>query len=141
MSPRILVLDANILIRAVLGSKVRELLLKFNNSVEFFTPDVCMEDAQKYLPTIFEKRQLPVESALDVLYRIKHLIKIVEKSIYLEQENDAKQRVKSRDIHDWPVVATALVLNSPIWSEDQDFFGVGLPIWTTDRIQIFFESV
>jgi len=53
MSPHILILDANIIIRAVLGNKVRQLLINFSNSVEFFTPDVCVEDAEKYLPLIF----------------------------------------------------------------------------------------
>jgi len=28
-----------------------------------------------------------------------------------------------RDPHDWPVLASALLLNSPIWAEEPDFFG------------------
>ena len=59
MSSHIVVLDANILIRAVLGNKVRSLLITYSESVVFFTPDVCVEDAQKYLPLIFEKRGAP----------------------------------------------------------------------------------
>lgn len=38
-------------------------------------------------------------------------------------------------------MATALILNSPIWTEDQDFFGSGISIWTTDRIHLFFKSL
>ena len=49
--------------------------------------------------------------------------------------------MKNRNIQDWPVVATALLFNCPIWTEDKDFFGVGIPTWTTDRIHIFFESL
>ena len=45
MPPNLLVLDANILIRAVLGNKVRELLVTYSGVVGFFTPDVCVEDA------------------------------------------------------------------------------------------------
>lgn len=134
MSPHILVLDANIIIQAVLGSKIRQLLLNFSNSVEFFTPDICVEDAKKYLPSLFEKLAMPVEPALTVLSNLKCLLHVVDKSIYEERADEAKQRIKNRDLHDWPVVATALILNSPIWTEDQDFFGVGLPVWTTDRI-------
>lgn len=135
-----LVLDANILIRAVLGNKVRELLIAHNGSVEFFTPDICMEDAQKYLPIIFEKRRIPVEPALKLLTHLKSLLLVVDKNIYQEYATEAQQRIKKRDIHDWPVVATALTLNSPVWTEDQDFFGSGLSVWTTDRIHLFFES-
>lgn len=47
--------------------------------------------------------------------------------------------MKNHDINDWPVVATALTLNCPIWTEDKDFFGSGLPVWTTDRIHLFFK--
>jgi hypothetical protein len=59
-----LVLDANILIRAVLGNRVRTLLITYAGVVDFFTPDVCMADAQKYLPLLFEKRSLPAGPAL-----------------------------------------------------------------------------
>jgi hypothetical protein len=52
-SSNILVLDANILIRAILGKKVREILFKHCDEVEFFTPDTCMSDAKKYLPILF----------------------------------------------------------------------------------------
>jgi predicted nucleic acid-binding protein len=140
MSTRVLVLDANILIRAVLGSKVRNLLISFSHSVEFFTPDVCMEDAEKYLPILFKKRSLSSEPALEVLSHLKRLLQIVDKNIYQEHAIEAQQRIKNRDFHDWPVVATALTFNSPIWTEDQDFFGSGLSTWTTDRIHLFFEQ-
>jgi hypothetical protein len=38
--PRLLLLDANILLRAVFGQKVRELLEAFEEKVSFYTPDV-----------------------------------------------------------------------------------------------------
>jgi predicted nucleic acid-binding protein len=41
-----------------------------------------------------------------------------------------------RDPNDWPVVATALLLNFPVWTEDQDFFGGGVATWTTDRVEL-----
>jgi PIN domain len=45
MSNRALVLDANILIRAVLGKRVRELLVDNAERVQFFSPDVAYADA------------------------------------------------------------------------------------------------
>ena len=50
MSGKAIVLDANILIRAVLGKKARELIFDNAATVKFFTPDVCYTDARKYLP-------------------------------------------------------------------------------------------
>ncbi len=59
--------DANILIRAVLGKKVRNTIEKYANSTQFFTPDVCFADARKYLPALFAKRNLPADEAIAVL--------------------------------------------------------------------------
>ena len=48
MSPgKGLVLDANILIRAVLGKRVRSILEKYKDSAEFYAPDVCFEEARE----------------------------------------------------------------------------------------------
>lgn len=56
-----LVLDATILIRAVLGSRVLSLLRKYADRVEFFAPDTAFEEARECLPEIMARRQLPVE--------------------------------------------------------------------------------
>jgi len=45
-APRGLVLDANILMRAVLGRRVLELLQRYEDVVEFYSPDVCFDDAR-----------------------------------------------------------------------------------------------
>lgn len=141
MTSRILVLDANILIRAVLGNKVRDFITTYSGVVDFFTPDVCIMDAQKYLPQLFEKRKLPIDPALDLLGKLQCILKVVEDGVYNEYKNEAQQRIAIRDLQDWPIVATALTFNSAIWTEDQDFFGSGIPTWTTDRIHIFFEQL
>ena len=47
-----LVLDANILLRAVFGRRVRELLEKYEDEARFYTPGVCFEDAERYIPVI-----------------------------------------------------------------------------------------
>lgn len=141
MSSPILVLDANILIRAVLGNKVSQFLITFSNTVDFFTPDSCVEEAQKYLPIIFEKRGMSSELPLEVFSNVKRLLKIIDKNIYQECVIEAQQRIKDRDPLDWQTVATALLFNCSIWTEDKDFFGIGIPIWTTDRIHLFFNSL
>ena len=104
MVSRILVLDANILIRAVLGNRVRTLMTTYSETVDFFTPDVCMADAQKYLPMLFEKRSLPVEPALTLLSSLECLLHVVDKTLYNESAEEARLRIKSRDVQDWPVV-------------------------------------
>jgi predicted nucleic acid-binding protein len=137
----ILVLDANIIIRAVLGKKVRDHLLEFSEVVDFFTPDICVEEVQKHLPIIFKKRGISPELPLQVFSHIQNLLQVIDNGLYQEREHESKQRMKGKDFDDWPVVAMALLFNCPIWTEDKDFFGVGIPTWTTDRIHLFFDSL
>ena len=50
-----LVLDANILIRAVLGSRVLFLLRKYGEHVRFLAPDTAFQEARYSLPEILER--------------------------------------------------------------------------------------
>lgn len=136
-----IVLDANILIRAVLGRRVRQLVEIYSaRGVRFFAPAVAFQDAEKYLPPLLEKRGKPssdLPAALDYLRRI---IEPVEHELYAAFEKEARARLNRRDENDWPVLAAALPLACAIWTEDTDFFGTGIPVWTTNRIEIFLEE-
>ncbi|WP_402468401.1 PIN domain-containing protein [Isoptericola aurantiacus] len=35
----------------------------------------------------------------------------------------ALARIEKRDTDDWPFLAVALLLDCPVWTEDNDFFG------------------
>jgi predicted nucleic acid-binding protein len=60
-----LVLDANILIRAVLGRRVRELLERYAvRGVRFLAPEAAFEEASKYLPMLLEKKGIPRDDVL-----------------------------------------------------------------------------
>ncbi len=135
----VLVLDANILIRAVLGKRVRGIIETYGEHVRFFTPDVCVTSAEEYLPDLTRRRGWPVEDALTLLARVCDWIEIVESTLYADFEETAKERMAGRDEDDWPVAAVALALDSPIWTEDRDFFGVGIATWTTDRVELYLK--
>ena len=135
-----IVFDANILIWAVLGKKVRNTIQKYAGSAEFLTPDVYFADARKYLPPLFEKRNLPVDEAIAVLEGLTSLIAAVDANLYEIYEVEAKQRIAIRDIDDWPIVAVSLMLNCPVWTEDADFFGTGVAIWTSDRVHLYLSK-
>jgi len=135
MSRKALILDANILIRAVLGKKVRTLIMDYANSVDFFSPSVCFDDAYHYLPELLNKRGIAVEPALAVLDNLKRIIQPVENEWLEAFETQARLRLRRRDEQDWPILAAAMALNCPIWTEDADFFGVGVATWTTANIE------
>src|SRR5271165_6912221 len=117
-----LVVDANILIRAVLGVRVRDLIAKYGSRVEFFAPDTAWAEARAHLPELLTKRGIQVEPALSLLNSLEEIIQPVEFETYGSFEQPAKTRLAGRDLDDWQVLATALALSSPIWTEDNDFF-------------------
>lgn len=76
----------------------------------------------------------------EALSRLTLLVTPVPHEVYTDLESEARQRLLRRDEADWPVVALAMRLGCPIWTEDQDFFGSGIPTWTTDRVEIYLGS-
>ncbi len=139
-APKRLVLDANILLRGVLGVQVRSFLEAYEDAVAFYSPDVCFEDARKYIPDLASRRNLDPTFGLSVLDQIERIVEPVDRSLYEAYEELARVRISSRDVEDWPVVATALLLDCPIWTEDQDFFGSGVATWTTNRIELYLRD-
>lgn len=140
MNDKGLVLDANILVRAVLGKRVRSILEHHRSHAKFFSPVVCYEEARRHLPAILKKRKIDPSPALDVLNYLPVLVVPVSDRAYSGFEKNARTRMRFRDLDDWPVLALAIALNLPIWTEDQDLFGTGVATWTTDRIELFFEN-
>ena len=135
-----IVLDANILIRAVLGSRVLGILRSYADQVEFYSPDRAFEDARKWLPGILARRRGDPVQALEMLDLIRTAVCVLSSDAYRPFETVARDRISRRDPDDWPILAAALALNCPIWTEDTDFFGCGVATWTTDRVEIFFND-
>ena len=137
MSDRALVLDANILIRAVLGKRVREIIVNNADKVQFFSPDVAYVDARKYLPSLLEKRGIDSESAMAVLNALETIVRPLEFGVYAGFKTQALERIATRDADDWPVLACAMAIGCPVWTEDADFFGTGVATWTSDRVELY----
>ena len=137
---RQLVLDANILIRAVLGRLVRQIITDHAEHASFFAPAVAYDDAVAYLPGLLAKQHIDDEvagAALKFLATLTRIVRPVAEEVYESRRDEALSRIEARDPDDWPILATALALDCPIWTEDQDFFGAGVPTWTTDRVELY----
>ena len=132
-----IVLDANILIRPVLGSRVLILIRKYADTAEFVAPDAVFEEAREELPSILELRKIPSAPAMAILDSLRPLVKTVAPERYVRFEQHARQRLIRRDEDDRPILATAMAMGCPIWTEDTDFFGCGVATWTTDRIEFY----
>lgn len=136
--PRI-VLDANILVRSVLGTRVKRIVTEHAKRAEFFAPEVAYADAERHLPEILAKhdRTNEIDDALAYVGQLRAVVLPVPEEVYESLRAAALSRIESRDPDDWPILAAALVIECPIWTEDRDFFGAGVPTWTTDRVKIY----
>jgi predicted nucleic acid-binding protein len=136
-----IVLDANILIRAVLGRRVRHLLETYaDRGLRFYAPDIAYADALKYLPPLLRTKRMPDTDVPAALQYLQSIVEPVNHDVYALFQEEAEQRLRGRDEEDWPVLATALCFSCPIWTEDTDFFGSGIAVWTSDRIEIFLQA-
>ena len=137
MERRALVLDANILIRAVLGQRVRRILEAHADSISFFVPETAYAEAEENLAALVVKRGGDPAKALVSLRSMAALGTMVSQDLYGDFEAEARKRLGARDPDDWPILAAALALGCPIWTEDTDFFGCGVATWTSSSIDIF----
>ncbi len=140
MTRRAIVLDANILIRAVLGQRVRELIVEHAADVSYFAPDAAFDEARKYLPALLDKRGVSAGAGLATLDALEAVVRPIEIELYQALQQAALARIGERDADDWPALACALLLGCPVWTEDADFFGTGVATWTTSRVKLYLSA-
>jgi predicted nucleic acid-binding protein len=143
MPARPIVLDANILIRSVLGEKVPALLASHAATIDFLAPDTAFAEARKHPPTILRARGddgTGETAALNEIDAIATIVTPVPASSYQPMRARALARIGQRDPHDWQVLACALLLGCPVWTEDRDFFGTGIATWTTALVELYFTT-
>ena len=137
---RKLILDANILVRAVLGSKITQLLEQHASTHQFLASEEAFLDARKHSMRVLEKHGVPDPSPfLETLEQLEILVTSVPLEVYSSLEETARQRLQGRDEDDWHFVALALLLDTPLLTEDKDLFGTGVSTWTIQNIAIYFE--
>ena len=127
MPGKALVIDANILVRAVLGRRVREIIETYAEGASFFVPKVAYAEAEEHLPALVIRRGGDPEKALRFLRSLRGLVDLIGSDIYNDFESTARERLGDRDPDDWPILAAALAIGCPIWTVDTVFFGRGVP--------------
>lgn len=137
---KLIVMDANILIRGILGKHVPALLEQYGEQVRFFTTSTCYDEVRKHLPTILERRNLSPEPFMDALDSLEAVVISLEDEVYGSFQEEAKRRIARRDERDWPLLALALALDCPVWTEDNDFFGTGVGTWHTQNVEIYLSG-
>jgi predicted nucleic acid-binding protein len=127
----------------VLGTRVAQYIREYAPAVTFLSLEEAFEDATTYLPEVLSRRSLDetaVWVALQKLDALRQLVRVIPIEMFVHLEPEARERLKGRDQDDWPYLALVLLFDCPLWTEDRDFFGCGVPLWTTDRVEIYLKS-
>jgi predicted nucleic acid-binding protein len=101
--------------------------------VSFFIPEVAYAEAEEHLPALVTRHGGDPGKALALLRSLARLVELIGSEVYGEFEAEARERLGERDPADWPILASALAVGCPVWTEDTDFFGCGVAAWTSSR--------
>jgi predicted nucleic acid-binding protein len=115
-----LIIDANPIISALLGGSARRVVL--SPEFSFYSTQHTLFEVEKYLPWLARR----LDRGEIHLFREFELLPIIacQPTRYESQVAKAESLIGLRDIEDVPILALALELGYPIWTEDHDFDGI-----------------
>ncbi len=122
-----LVADANVLLSALIGGRAR-VALTHPSVQEVYAAVATLGEVQEYASTLARKKRLPLDVLLLALAALPVIV--VERADYERKVSEAARRLGGRDPDDVDVLALALHLGVPVWSND-DFREAGVEWFTT----------
>jgi predicted nucleic acid-binding protein len=126
-----LVADANVLLAAVLGGRAKA-ILQHPGVDELMTAEATLAEVQEYAVVLARKRGLSLDSLLLAIAALP--VTVVEHGVYSSAVQEARRIIAKRDPDDVDVLALALHLDLPLWSNDNDFEDTGIEWYTTAEL-------
>ena len=122
--------DANVILSAVAGKAALRIFLLEN--VEILTTQFNIHEVSEYLGVIAEKyefREELLESQLKLLP-----LMIYQREFYEDFIDTASKRITGRDNDDVELLALALKMKVPVWTNDRDFHNSGVETFSTAKL-------
>lgn len=113
----IIVVDANIILSALLGGSARFIL--FKTEFEFVTTDFTIKEVEKYLDVVVAKSGVSEKEVIHALTLLP--IEVYSNNFYQAHLKKAKELINSIDPKDTDILALTLKLNTYLWSQDKHF--------------------
>lgn len=124
--PEKLAVDANILLSIAIWGQGRTAVLfrrAAKAGVRFYTTVYTLTEIEKYLPVLADKQGIPLELARSALQTLP--VVAITKTAYRHRMGQAEALI--RDHRDAELLALAIELQLPVWSQDKDFKDTGFP--------------
>lgn len=126
-----LVADANVLLAAVLGGRAKA-VLEHPEIDELLTAEPTLAEVQEYAVILARKRRLSLDTLLLAVAALP--VTVVEEATYSSSVPRARKLIATRDPDDVDILALALHMNLPVWSNDNDFEETGVEWYTTAEL-------
>ena len=123
--------DANVLLSAVIGGRAN-LVLKHPKVQEVVTTGRTFAEVEEYALILAKKKRLPSDLLLLAVASLP--VTIVERSEYSRRVPRALKLIGQRDPDDAELLALALQLQVPIWSNDRDFESLNIELFTIESL-------
>jgi predicted nucleic acid-binding protein len=115
---------ANVLLAAALGGRAKT-VLQHPEIEEVLTAEVTFGEVQEYSVILAKKKRLPVDTLLLAMAALP--VTVVEEPVYASALPRARRLIAQRDADDVDILALALHMRLPLWSDDNDFEDTGMP--------------
>ena len=126
-----LVADANVLLSAAIGGRAR-LVLEHPRVEAVHAPAFALDEVHEYLAALAKKKRLAIDTLMLTLAALP--ITVVDRDEYRSHLSEARRRMRRRDPDDADILALALHLKLPVWSNDNDFEDAGVEWHTTAEL-------
>ena len=123
--------DANVLLSAVLGGRAK-VVLSHPKIEGIFTTEVTLSEVEEYVIVLARKRRLSLDTLLLAVAALP--VSVVERETYARTVAQARRLIGQRDPDDIEILALALHLRIPLWSNDNDFKESGIEWYTTAEL-------
>nr|WP_281375390.1 PIN domain-containing protein [Sphingomonas jinjuensis] len=123
--------DTNILQRVSRGRAMRHVVALRERGVPLATTD---RNAFELHRNLVGQLGLDEDEAMEEVDRVLAPFMLIGADEYDYLRDAARARLRQGGKSDWPALAAALAFGGQIWTEDVDFFGVGVAVWTTDNL-------
>jgi predicted nucleic acid-binding protein len=123
--------DADVLLAAVVGGRAK-LILTSPQIDEILTIEPILAEVEEYAGLLASKKRLAKDLVLLAVGALP--VTIVDRAEYAAAIPEAMKRIGQRDPDDAELLALALTFNVPVWSNDKDFDGTGVPRLTTEAL-------
>jgi predicted nucleic acid-binding protein len=105
---------------------------------EIPTTEATLAEVHEYAGKLARKRQLSLDLVLLAAAALP--VTTVPRAVYASSLAEARRRIGRRDPDDVELLALAIQLNLPVWSNDNDFENTGVVWHTTASLLAALES-